>query len=161
MRPLVRLCAWAWLSVLACCTESHEVERSDDVEAGNGGSQSGAGGRGGSGGRAGTGGSGGSGNAGSETCDTGCSGLPMLGVSGCCTDNDKCGLDISGLGVGEGCAELNAPGARNDACPSLSVFGGIVTFVGCCKPDGTCGVLADLAGLGCTATGEAAMSCDP
>jgi hypothetical protein len=149
------------LGVLGGCIQSHDVEPTDD--GGNGGGRAGTGGRGGNGGSGGRAGAGGSPNMGNESCETGCSGTSMFGVTvpGCCTDNDKCGLDIAGLGFGEGCAELNAPGTANDACPSQSL-GGFLTLAGCCKPDGTCGVLDSFVGLGCTSTGAAeGTSCEP
>ena len=163
MRPRPSLSMLALLGLLASCTESHEVEPSDDGDdddAGRGGAQSGTGGRGGSGGRGGTGGSG---NTGNESCDTGCPGASLFGVTvpGCCTEGDKCGLDIGGLGFGEGCAEMNAPGTANDACPSQSL-GGFITLPGCCKPDGSCGVLDTFVGLGCTSAGATeGTSCEP
>ena len=156
-RILLGVCVW--LSVLAACTQSHDVERLEQA------GQAGTGGRGGGGAggaRAGTGG-GGAGSAQDETCETGCSGASLLGfpVPGCCTDDDKCGLDIGGLGLGEGCAELNAAGTPNDACPSQSL-GGFLTLAGCCRPDGTCGVLDTVVGLGCTSAGaQDVTSCEP
>ena len=152
MRPRLLHGALALLSMLLGCTESHEVEPSDD-RAGDGGAQSGSGG----------GGTGGSGNVGNETCEAGCSGTSLFGVTvpGCCTDDDKCGLDIGGLGFGEGCVELNAPGTPNDACPTQSLAG-FITLPGCCRPDGTCGVLDSLVGLGCASLGATdPASCDP
>lgn len=154
-RRRLSLSMLALWSVLGACTESHEVEPSEP--------QAGMGGQSGSGGRAGTGGSGGSGNTGNETCDTGCSGASLFGltVPGCCADDNKCGLDLSGLGLGDGCAQMNAPGTPNDACPSQSL-GGFFTLAGCCRPDGTCGVLDTFVGLGCTSAGAAEeTSCEP
>jgi hypothetical protein len=85
--------------------------------------------------------------------------LIIVNVPGCCTDDDKCGLDVGSLGFGEGCAELNAPGTPSEACPAQSLGGFEVG--GCCKPDGTCGVDGALVGLGCVATGAEGTSCEP
>lgn len=146
VRRWLPLGALALLGLLAGCTESHDVEPKSD-DAGRGG--------------AGTGGGGG--GSGDGNCDTGCSGTSVFGVTvpGCCTDDGKCGLDIGGLGFGAGCAELNAPGSADSACPSQTL-GGLITLQGCCKPDGTCGVLDDIVGLGCASAGATQVTtCQP
>jgi hypothetical protein len=67
---------------------------------------------------------------------------------GCCTDEDRCGLDFSALGLNE-CLERNAPGPVDSACPEASVFG-LITFPGCCARDNMCGLLVDsFLPLGC------------
>jgi hypothetical protein len=62
----------------------------------------------------------------------------------CCVDPAR-----SACGVVEvtQCVELNYPGHVNAACPSLPLSGSDAP--GCCRPDGTCGVLDTQYGLGC------------
>jgi hypothetical protein len=147
------------LLVLSACTESHDVEATSGEEGGSGGSRaqsgSGGGGRGGSG----TSTAGGNANAGGSgaAATVECGGSMCMGnafAMACCTTDKKCGLDLSAVGFGSGCSELNAPGTANTACPSQNLMG-FLMFDGCCKPDGTCGVLDTIAGLGCTSTGAA------
>lgn len=152
---LAAFCVWVSMSALGACTESHDVEAPDAAGSGQEGSR---------GGRGGTGGSGGSGNsANSVSCDKQCAASMVLGVAvpACCTDDNKCGLDLSGLGIGEGCAEMNAVGSANAACPAVNLLG-FYPLEGCCRPDGKCGVLDTFAGLGCTTAGAAeGMTCQP
>lgn len=147
-----------WVSIYGC-TESHDVEPADAAAgSGDNSPQAGRSGNGGSGGR---GGSGGSGNTGTTlTCgDKACPPPAFFGMP-CCTADDKCGLDVSALGFGEGCLEMGAPGTPNDACPSTSLGG--FPVAGCCTPEGKCGLDATLAGLGCTTVGSAeGMTCQP
>jgi hypothetical protein len=78
----------------------------------------------------------------------------------CCTPDDKCGLDLSALGLSS-CAEMNAPGKADPACPSQSLLG-FLTFEGCCREDNTCGAMDTFAGLGCVSSatdGAPAMKC--
>ena len=67
----------------------------------------------------------------------------------CCTDTNVCGLDLSATAGQPACIERDAPGVEDAACPAAMVGGGLLTFPGCCRPDGTCGVLVDLVPLGC------------
>lgn len=67
---------------------------------------------------------------------------------GCCTDEDRCGLDFSALGLEE-CLERDAPGPVDSACPATSVLG-LLNFPGCCARGGVCGRLVDsFLPLGC------------
>lgn len=72
-----------------------------------------------------------------------CSGaVGLLGTTPpCCTDDDRCGLDFSALGLAE-CLEHDAPGPVDSACPSASVFG-LLQFPGCCARGGVCGRLIE------------------
>ncbi|HET8933101.1 MAG TPA: hypothetical protein VFN67_06680 [Polyangiales bacterium] len=163
MAPRQRLlfCAWMSMTALFGCTESHDVDGPAGVAGGGdtpSGGSGGSGARGGSGTRA---GSGGSGNTGTTvSCDKECSGSAFLGTP-CCTADNKCGFDLSALGFGEGCAEMNAPGKANASCPGMNL-GGFLPLEGCCTPDGKCGLLDTFAGLGCTTAGSAeGMTCQP
>jgi hypothetical protein len=82
-------------------------------------------------------------------------------VPTCCSDANKCGLDTSllsqvGITFNAVCQERNQPGDANSACPEsppIEVSGGIVInpFQGCCRPEGKCGHLlnvADVTGIG-------------
>jgi hypothetical protein len=82
-----------------------------------------------------------------------------VALAGCCTADDKCGLDLASVGFG-GCEESNAPGAANASCPSQTIAG-ILPLSGCCKPNGTCGALDTFIGLGCISLGTGAASCTP
>ena len=54
------------------------------------------------------------------------------------------------------CLPQNAPGNDTLACPEVD-FMGITTIPGCCKPDGTCGiVITMLAPLGCVSASAVA-----
>lgn len=156
LRGCVLIAAWAGVA----CSESHDVVGDGyPLTAGEGGTAPSASGRGG-------GGSGGSAQppgGGTIGKCTGCMAGNLLGflqVPACCTDSNKCGLDLSVLGM-TGCAEANAPGTASSECPSQAI-GGFLTFAGCCRPDKTCGALDTLLGLGCFAgTGTMAKSCTP
>jgi len=85
------------------------------------------------------------------TCNpTECEGASSLfgATPGCCTDEDRCGLDFSALGLNE-CLERDAPGPVDSACPETSVFG-FLNFPGCCARGGICGRQLDsFLPLGC------------
>lgn len=153
-------CVSAALCVLGACVESHDIEAPGAAGSGGNVARGGSGGRSGSGGRA-TSGSGGSGtgNTSIECGGETCSGSAFFGMP-CCTDDDKCGIDVSSFGLGMGCNEMNAPGTADASCPGMNLAG-FFMLEGCCRPDGTCGVLDTFAGLGCTALGGQAMTCDP
>jgi hypothetical protein len=169
----LRFCGLIAIAALSACTESHDVDEtpSGSEEGGSGGSRSqsgtGGGGRGGSGNS--SGGRGGSGNlsAGGSAgmaAPVECGGTPCAAnafLPACCTSDGKCGLSLAGLGVGEGCSEMNAAGTADTACPGQNL-GGFLQLEGCCRPDGTCGVLDTFAGLGCASLGaEMATRCSP
>jgi len=166
------LVVWALSCGLPACTSSHDVEGSGQAltgGTGGGGVQGGRAASGGQGGRASAAGTGGratgsGGRAGAAAVSCGgmtCPGSSVFGfsLSGCCTEADKCGLDLAAVGFG-GCEEANAPGSANAACPSQTIAG-ILPLAGCCKPDRTCGALDTYLGLGCVSLGESAASCTP
>jgi hypothetical protein len=147
------------------CVSSHDVDGSGQALSGGSGGAGGQGGRSsaaaGTGGRA-AGGAGRGGGAAAVSCGGAtCAGTNIFGVAlaGCCTEDDKCGVDLASVGFGA-CQEANAPGNANMACPSQTVAG-ILPLSGCCKPDGTCGALDNLFGLGCISLGTGAPSCTP
>lgn len=147
------------------CVSSHDVDSSGQSlvagSGGAGGSEGGRSGVAGSGGRAIS--AAGRGGAPAVSCGgASCNGTNIFGVAlaGCCTADDKCGVDLASVGFGTTCQEANAPGKANNACPSQTVAG-ILPLSGCCKPDGTCGALDNLFGLGCISLGSGAPSCTP
>lgn len=64
----------------------------------------------------------------------------------CCTANGRCGLDTSPTGI-PSCVERDAPGSADPACPNF--VGSVVTLSGCCRYDGTCGVMFQQTPVGC------------
>lgn len=156
------LVAWVLVWGSAACTSSHDVESSGQALVGGRGG-SGGGGAAGQAARAGSSASSagrGGGNATLSCAGKTCMGGNVFGVAlpGCCTADDKCGIDLAAVGFG-GCEEANAPGAANAACPSQTIAG-ILPLSGCCKPNGTCGGLDTFVGLGCISVSGAA-SCTP
>ncbi len=154
------------------------MDAGGDGGAGGTGGDGGAGGSGGDGGDGGTGGAGGTddmdasqqdgssgtgggtagaagsaGSAGSSGSDGGPQGLicgddtevcttPSDSIlAPCCTDEGLCGG-----GNPDDCNEWDAPGVLDTDCPSH--FWLLWELRGCCKPEGTCGVMSTL-GLGC------------
>jgi hypothetical protein len=124
---------------------------------GSGGSGGGSGGAGGSGATGGTGGSGGGPEpvpCGSETCDPinepNPQGGPDIVVPACCSSDTRCGLELDAatagaLGLEAGCNELAQAGTTDTGCPNavLAVGGQNITFPGCCRASGGCGVEID------------------
>ena len=191
-RWLPLLAAALFISPLAGCSDSHDLDRGVPALRNDGGLQGGAGsggmatagtGPGGApaggtggifgGGTGGTpGGSGGSGggtgglgpgggvspNAGNPPVVsqdvTTCSPCPpAMGIGGaleaCCTADNQCGVDVTMLTGTAMCVQQNGPGAQSSECPTGDYMG-FVSVPGCCKPDGTCGVvIQQLAPLGC------------
>ena len=153
--------AFAGVSTLlvigACSSSETPAQPTPDASTSGGG----AGGGGGTGGRA-TGGSAVStGGApavtpgppvtcGSATCE----GLVALVVAlpACCSATTHCGLDATPAQMyaptlPKGCIETHQPGAETATCPDRDV--NIVTsfrFKGCCRPEGQCGLHADITG---------------
>ena len=94
--------------------------------------------------------------------------LELVEAPACCLTQapGTCGADLGqvasalGSSLQDPCLELDAPGVPDATCNGLDftnpITGAIETFPGCCKPDGTCGVVADLSismsgpNLGCT-----------
>jgi len=100
----------------------------------------------------------GDGDTGDGDGDTGegCNNCPsagmgeQFGIVPCCTDENKCGLDVGAIfGGGATCVEQGVDGTPDDNCPSFT-FMGAFTLDGCCRADGTCGVNDTFLGLGCT-----------
>ena len=101
----------------------------------------------------------------SPVCGTSTCGPARLLVTdapGCCpveplNGPDACGLDttmaatmLESLGVAlpiAGCMELNEPGTPDASCPAytLTIAGQTLSFPGCCRPTGWCGVHVTLA----------------
>ena len=71
----------------------------------------------------------------------------QLQAQSCCSAHDRCGLTFPQLSLPQ-CFELNTPGRRDTVCPDLQLGGG-QSALGCCRPDGSCGVFDPLFGLGC------------
>jgi len=97
---------------------------------------------------------------------TKCPAVP-IGNEQCCTDADdvkasraleraQCGIALSGA---EGCLELEQPGVLDDACPDLpkSTYRGAEP--GCCTPDGRCGTVNGVEGIGCHTDASAEQAC--
>jgi hypothetical protein len=149
------------------CSSDEDDGSSSGGSAGTGGK----GGTGGTGGKSGTGGSSGSGGTGGGLAPAVCAGVtceagPTVASVGvevptCCSTADKCGLDTSllssvGITFNQVCEERNQPGDANSACPEsppIDVSAGFVIqpFQGCCRPEGKCGHLlnvADVTGIG-------------
>lgn len=95
---------------------------------------------------------------GGMSCSSAAVPIQSVYVSPCCAgpDQDSCGLEtgflsLVGAAFDETCQAKNQPGAADDSCPSpdpamVPVGGAMATldpFPGCCKPDGTCGVLVN------------------
>ncbi len=71
-------------------------------------------------------------------------------VEPCCVNGDTCGLDLRSVSdfmpVTSGCVALEQPGSADATCPSV-YFEDTANprqLAGCCRPDGICGVIADL-----------------
>ena len=151
---------------------------------GTGGSGTGGSGTGGSAGGTGTGGSGtgGTGGAGDggQTIDCAGTSCPALAGVGCCagTAGDKCGIDVSGfVDGGASCLETNQPGDPDPACDltvDAGAFdggidggfdGGGFDVPGCCRPDGTCGVIFETGvpglDLGCISPSDFGSTAPP
>lgn len=95
-------------------------------------------------------------------------------VDPCCAADNACGTDTSflaleGGGFAETCQPRNQPGAADPDCPAtdpIPVPVGATTaaldpFQGCCRPNGTCGVLVNRAtfGGGLISLGDFALGC--
>lgn len=133
---------------------------------GAGGSTAGKGGMGGSAGAAGSAGSAGSAGTmappplecGSETCAAIDPMAAGIGVTACCTSDNKCGLKTP---LTTNCLPANGPGGVDLSCPTYDVMGAI-TWYGCCTPAGTCGAEAG-GNFGCIPNDELmapAQSCN-
>jgi MYXO-CTERM domain-containing protein len=145
-------------SALADAGDDAAADAGDDAAAGAGGtagSDAGAAGSGGTVADASTDGSGGF--AGSLTCgNKTCDGWTIGGlvtIPPCCTgpQDQKCGAlitsQVAAYGVPEGCHEIDQPGNTACACPDMQTP--LMDLPGCCRnASSTCGVFADLSGLG-------------
>jgi hypothetical protein len=56
----------------------------------------------------------------------------------CCYSGSKCGALLPSA-----CVEIDAEGTIDPGCPAFA------TYPGCCKPDGTCGLIASGTPFGC------------
>ena len=161
------------LGLAACSSDEDEGTGGAGATGGSGATGSGGSGATGSGGSGatgsggtagGTGGSGGGAPAPIDCQGTTCEGIAggMFNVAPCCagTAGDQCGVSLP---TG-GCQPLNEPGDPDESC--TEAFQGLLdggagpgdggfgdggpgfTLTGCCRPDGTCGLL--LGPLGCT-----------
>ena len=80
----------------------------------------------------------------------------MLGdpsAEACCTIDDLCGVRLMG-----NCLENDAPGQTDPSCPDESIMG--MSFTGCCKENGKCGVELQQVGLGCAYPSDPASAPD-
>jgi hypothetical protein len=82
--------------------------------------------------------------------------LDTLPLPSCCTASLECGLEImvsnmSPFPFASGCQALDQPGRLEPGCPDLGtlISGAPGSAQGCCRPDGTCGIDASAARLGC------------
>jgi len=152
---------------------------SDDDESSSSGGSAGSGGKGGTGAKGGSGGSAGTGGSAEASGPTECAGVacepgplvPVLSVpvATCCSAANKCGLDTSLLGQAgitfdPACQERNQPGDANSACPEsppIEVASGIIIqpFQGCCRPEGKCGHLLNVADVTGAGTLELKLGC--
>lgn len=144
---------------------------SDEEGSATSGGSAGTGGKGGTGAKGGSGGTAGTGGSAEASGPTECAGVacepgPVVAmfsvqVATCCSSANKCGLDTSllsaaGITFNTACQERNQPGDANSACPEsppIEVSSGIVIqpFQGCCRPEGKCGHVlnvADVTGVG-------------
>jgi len=149
------------------CSSDEDDNASSGGSAGSGGKGGTGGSKGGSGGTGGSTEAGGVTECGGVTCEPGPT-APIINVpvAVCCSTANKCGLDTSLLGqVGitfdPACQERNQPGDANSACPDsppIEVAPGIVIqpFEGCCRPEGKCGHLLNVANV--TDAGTLAMN---
>ncbi len=124
----------------------------------DGGGSGGSGGAGGmdggtedGGGSGGLGGEGGGGSSGADAGPLMCGGEVCEAPEGsqlaaCCTTEDECGGNL-GWATGP-CQPWDMPGELDETCPSHTFIGGAIDLLGCCKPNGNCGVMSS-AGLGC------------
>lgn len=93
---------------------------------------------------------------GENMCDSAAVAGGVVNVNPCCGADDSCGLDSGFLGlVGanfkDRCQVKNQPGDLDDACPAATglmvPFQGaniaLDAFAGCCRPNGTCGVVVN------------------
>lgn len=76
---------------------------------------------------------------------------------------NECGLSAASVGIAE-CLPLNAPGAADASCPTVTIAG-FLQLQGCCGVDGTCGALDTFLGLGCAKVASSpnamTVSCTP
>ncbi len=169
------------LFLLAC---SHDLEAlktpsgaGGSGNAGQGAGGNGSGGTGGtSGGKAGQGGSSGSGGAagaGDPNACKPCATPPSILAgavkpTSCCTGshNSDCGEQFPTVDM---CYPLAVPGNTGDPV-CLEHTHGNLTFPGCCRPDGQCGIVVDQLHLGCVVRQEVPIAiggplkahvCDP
>jgi hypothetical protein len=69
---------------------------------------------------------------------------------------DRCGIELPGTA---GCFELEQPGVLDDACPELEESGGRAAEPGCCTPEGQCGTVNGVEGVGCHVDASDEQAC--
>lgn len=92
---------------------------------------------------------------GAETCESSAV-AGLYHINPCCAPDGSCGLDTTflesvGAKFSELCQAHDQPGTDEGSCPSATgltvpvrgVELPLEPFVGCCRPDGTCGVVVD------------------
>jgi len=116
-------------------------------------------------------------SCGADTCNSAMAG-PSVYVDPCCTSGDACGLDtgflsLVGATFKEVCQPLAQPGDLDDSCDAATGLtvpfqvGGntlmvpLDPFPGCCREDGTCGVVVDdvTSGNGKLPIGQFGLGC--
>ena len=131
---------------------------SSGASGGTGGSTTGGTGGSTTGGTGGSGGSGGSGGGVPDAGDVVCGGMvcppTMFGgmpIPACCTPQNTCGISIGGGGTcfDPGTFDAAPPpeagtGVPDPNCASIMIAG--FPLSGCCRPDNTCGFMAQFAG---------------
>jgi hypothetical protein len=97
----------------------------------------------------------------------------MACLKACCTPDNKCGAQLTGMGFGAAlltggsCVEANQNGNINTSCPNslgadedagttaatgpMAQLTNMFNYKGCCRPDGKCGLQLDKISLGCVA----------
>src|SRR5438045_2263081 len=113
-------------------------------------------------------------DAGIRTCPNIMFEDPTFGtlLGGCCLDDGTCGV---GLGypaaylfnnsggiethISGGCQPLHQAGTPDSSCPGVSILN--LTFPGCCRSDGTCGIDLTRLGAGCAKEEQYAGNPDP
>jgi hypothetical protein len=100
-------------------------------------------------------------------------------IEACCTTDNECGSRVKIVSYSPGvgmmviaattCTKRDLPGTETEACPRyFDSFAGVkedagstmpsgldaLNFMGCCRPDGTCGYLVSIVGLGCLSSAD-------
>jgi hypothetical protein len=116
-------------------------------------------------------------SCGADTCNSAVAG-PSVYVDACCTGAEACGLDtgflsLVGASFKEVCQALAQPGDLDDSCQAATgltvpfqvgantLMVPLDPFPGCCREDGTCGVVVDdvTSGNGKLPIGQFGLGC--